>query len=61
MDDEDECEILGETDNFIAYFRQGKSVYENGASVYRPAKIIFGKLLPDGEIEILLEVSPRRS
>lgn len=46
----DYYDIIGESEEFIAIFKRGRSVYLSGVgSVYEPAKIYFGKFLGDKE------------
>lgn len=46
----DYYDIIGESEEFIAIFKRGRSVYLSGVgSVYEPAKIYFGKFTSDRE------------
>lgn len=70
----DMLDIIGESEEFFALFKRGRSVYLSGVgSEYEPARIYFGKFLGDKEpldsdtreswvdVVILLDCPIRRS
>lgn len=61
LDEELVCTITAESEDFISWFRPGRSVYLKGTgSTYHPAKICFGvKIDGNNKIRTLLESGVR--